>query len=241
MNIVIIAAGKGARIYKKVKKNKQLIKINNEILLEVLVKNAIACGFKKIFIVVGFKSKNIINALNKYKQVKFIKNNLYYSKEMFYSIICGLRHSLNDTIISYSDIIYNKDLLLKMKKNKTKNILLPINLNWKKIWQIRNKNIYEDAETLEYNKRKELMEIGNKITKKNEPLGQFMGLIYIPKNKIKYVINYYKKNNFAKMQTTDFLNILLKNKEKIKVLPTRSFWYEFDDYEDFANYKKKFN
>ena len=241
MNIVIIAAGKGSRIYKKVKKNKQLIKINNEILLETLIKNAISCRFKKIFIVVGFKSYNIINTLNKYKEVKFIKNNLYNKKEMLYSIISGLRYSLDDTIVSYSDIIYKKNLLVKIKRNKTRNILIPINLNWKNIWKIRNKNIYKDAETLQYSKNKELKNIGNKITKKKEPSGQFMGLIYFPKNKIKKVINYYKKTNSSKMQTTSFLNILIKKNEKIKVLPTKSFWYEFDDYEDFTNYKKKFN
>ena len=220
MNIVIIAAGKGSRIYKIVKKNKQLIKINNEILLETLIKNAIHCKFKKIFIVVGFKSANIINILNRYKQVEFIKNNLYNKKEMFYSIICGLKYSSDDTIISYSDIIYKKNLLTKIIKNKTKNISLPINLNWKNTWKVRNKNIYEDAETLQYNKNKELNDIGNKITKKREPSGQFMGLIYFPKNKIKKIINYYKKTDSSKIQTTGFLNILIKNNEKIKVLPT---------------------
>ena len=241
MNFIIVAAGKGTRIYKKLKKNKPLIKLNNEILLETLVKNAIKCGFKKIFVVIGFKPKNIIKILKKYKQVTFIKNKLFNKKEMFYSIICGLKYSKNDTLVSYSDIIYKKNLLIKIKKANTKKILLPVNLNWKKIWKIRNKSIYEDAETLAYNKKKELTEIGNRISKKNEPLSQFMGLIFIPKDKVKRVINYYQENNYSKMQTTNFLNILLINKEKIKVLPTRSFWYEFDDYEDFANYKKKFN
>ena len=42
------------------------------------------------------------------------------------------------------------------------------------------------------------------------------------------------------MQTTDVLNLLLRKKEKVKVLPTKSFWYEFDDYEDLHNYNKKF-
>ena len=53
-------------------------------------------------------------------------------------------------------------------------------------------------------------------------------------------MNYYNKNNYHRMQTTDFLNILLINKEKIKVFPTKSFWYEFDDYADFNNFNKKY-
>ena len=240
MNIVIIAAGKGSRIYKKVKKNKQLIFVKNDILLKILVKNAINSGFKKIFIVVGFKSQNIKNALKEFKQVIFIKNDFFNSREMFYSIICGLKKSNSNTLISYSDILYKKNLLNRIIKIKSKNIHLPVNLSWKKIWKIRKKNIYKDAETLKYNKKYELFEIGKKFKKNEEPNSQFMGLIYVPKKKIPVIMNYYNKNKYHRMQTTDFLNILLINKEKIKVFPTKSFWYEFDDYADFNNFNKKY-
>jgi len=67
-----------------------------------------------------------------------------------------------------------------------------------------------------------------------------MGLIFIPQKKISQIIKYYNKNKLQKMQTTDVLNLLLRKKEKVKVLPTKSFWYEFDDYEDLHNYNKKF-
>ena len=115
MNIVIIAAGKGSRIYKKVKKNKQLINIKEGILLKVLVKNAIKSGFTKIFVVVGYKSQIIKNTLREFKQVNFIYNKYYNKKEMFYSIICGLKKISGNTLISYSDIIYKKNLLDKIQ------------------------------------------------------------------------------------------------------------------------------
>ncbi len=241
MNIVIIAAGKGSRIYKKVKINKQLIKINNNILLVKLVENAIKSGFKKIFVVVGFRPNNIKKALKKFKNITFVNNNFYKSREMLFSIICGLKASKEDTIISYSDIIYDHNLLNLIKKSKSKYISLPVNLNWKKIWKIRKKNIYEDAETLKYDKNLKLTDIGKKLKKTNIPKSQFMGLIYIPKKKINRIIKYYHKNNLKKMQTTDFLNYLISKKEIIKVHPNRSFWYEFDDYEDLYNFRKKFN
>jgi len=240
MNLVIIAAGKGSRIFKKLKKNKQLIDLKEGILLKILVKNAIKAKFEKIFVVVGFESKNIIDALKEYKQVIFIKNKFFASREMFYSIICGLEKTNTDTLISYSDIYYKQNLLNIIIKKKSKDILLPVNLNWKNIWKIRGKNIYDDAESLKYNKKLELIEIGNKFKKKKEPKSQFMGLIYVPKKKIPKIIKYYNKNNLQKMQTTDFLNLILRKKVKIKVLPTKSFWYEFDDYEDLHNYNKKF-
>jgi len=159
---------------------------------------------------------------------------------MFYSIICGLKKTNADTLVSYSDIYYNYKLLNIIIKKKSKNILLPVNLSWKKIWKIRGKNIYDDAETLKYNNNLELIEIGKKFKKKEEPKSQFMGLIFIPQKKISQIIKYYNKNKLQKMQTTDVLNLLLRKKEKVNVLPTKSFWYEFDDYEDLHNYNKKF-
>lgn len=240
MNIIIIAAGKGSRIFKKLKKNKQLIDLEEGVLLKILVENAIKAKFKKIYIVVGFKSKNIINALKNYPQVIFIYNKYFATREMFYSIICGLKKTNADTLVSYSDIYYNYKLLNIIIKKKSKNILLPVNLSWKKIWKIRGKNIYDDAETLKYNNNLELIEIGKKFKKKEEPKSQFMGLIFIPQKKISQIIKYYNKNKLQKMQTTDVLNLLLRKKEKVKVLPTKSFWYEFDDYEDLYNYNKKF-
>jgi choline kinase len=240
MNIVIIAAGKGSRIFKKLKKNKQLIDLEEGVLLKILVENAIKAKFEKIYIVVGFKSKNIINALKNYPQVIFIYNKYFATREMFYSIICGLKKTNADTLVSYSDIYYNYKLLNIIIKKKSKNILLPVNLSWKKIWKIRGKNIYDDAETLKYNNNLELIEIGKKFKKKEEPKSQFMGLIFIPQKKISQIIKYYNKNKLQKMQTTDVLNLLLRKKEKVNVLPTKSFWYEFDDYEDLHNYNKKF-
>ena len=166
MNIVIIAAGKGSRIFKKLKKNKQLIDLEEGVLLKILVENAIKAKFEKIYVVVGFKSKNIINALKNYPQVIFVYNKYFATREMFYSIICGLKKTNADTLVSYSDIYYNYKLLNRIIKKKSKNILLPVNLIWKKIWKIRGKNIYDDAETLKYNNNLELIEIGKKFKKK---------------------------------------------------------------------------
>ena len=50
MNIVIIAAGKGSRIFKKLKKNKQLIDLEDGVLLKILVENAIKAKFDKIYV-----------------------------------------------------------------------------------------------------------------------------------------------------------------------------------------------
>ena len=56
--------------------------------------------------------------------------------------------------------------------------------------------------------------------------------------------NEQNKDNKAKydkeLYERDKAKIAARKKEKVKVLPTKSFWYEFDDYEDLHNYNKKF-
>ena len=64
-----------------------------------------------------------------------------------------------------------------------------------------------------------------------------MGLIFIPKNLIKNFLLTYKNNKIKKMQMSNYLNLLLKSNFKIKVIKLKNYWYEFDDIEDFNNFK----
>ena len=69
-----------------------------------------------------------------------------------------------------------------------------------------------------------------------------MGLILIPKNQRIKVLNAYEKiKNDKKMHATNFLNYLIKKKFLINSVIINKGWYEFDNYEDYRNYKKKYN
>lgn len=238
MEILILAAGKSSRIYKDIKTHKCLIKINNQTLIKRIVN---ICNSEKtirrINIVTGFLTNKIKNELKSYK-INFIKNPLFKKKDMVHSIKLGLNKISDDVIISYSDVFYSKRLFRKIIKNMGKRIILPVNKRWLKIWNIRKKDPFLDCETLKYSNKLMLKEIGNKIKNIKDVNGQFMGLIFIPKNetpKLKSLIN---KNKNKNMQTTELINILIKNDIKIKVLESRDFWYEFDDYEDVKNFRK---
>ena len=65
-----------------------------------------------------------------------------------------------------------------------------------------------------------------------------MGLIYISKKIIKSINYLYKKHKLKNIQTTQFLNFLLKKNFKIKCSPTNLFWYEIDDMTDLKNLNK---
>ena len=57
MRVVILAAGKGERIYKNFRTNKPLIKIKKTTIIEKIIINLKSKNLNKISIVVGLKKK----------------------------------------------------------------------------------------------------------------------------------------------------------------------------------------
>lgn len=238
MNIVFLAAGKSSRIYKQVGKPKCLLKINNHSIISSLLKNLKGLNLKKINIVVGFKSYLIKKELKKNKKISYIYNKYYNSREMLYSLILALKKIDDDIIFSYTDIIYDRSIIKKLISKKN-NIYLPILKNWKKVWIKRKKEIKSDAEDLQIDKNSNLKTIGKKITDISKVKYQFMGLVMINKENKKEIIKLYNstKNN-KKIHLTEFLNLIVKKKIKIKCLKYLKNWYEFDDIDDYINYRK---
>ena len=160
---------------------------------------------------------------------------------MLFSLIFALRKYNTDIIFSYSDIIYSQKSINKIINSNKKNITIPILSNWKKIWTIRKKNPYSDAETLFVNKRMQLVSIGEKIQNLKKVEYQFMGLTFVPKRQRKKILKFYNNiKNKNQLHLTTFLNKLAKNKFKIDCIKTNDNWYEFDDYNDYLNYKKHY-
>lgn len=239
MNIIILAAGKSSRIFNKIKKNKCLIEFKKKNLLNRIIHIFQINNFNKITVVSGYKKHLIKKAIDS-KNIKLINNKDYLKSDMVKSIMCALNLIHDDIIVSYSDIIFNKIVIKNLKnqiiKNKKK-ILIPSLKNWKNIWAIRNKKNY-DFESFKLNKFNRIQKIGDKDANSKDVNGQFMGLIYIPKNKLKLLKTTYNSNNFKKIQLTEILNIFLKKKEKLYAINKNFSWYEFDDYEDYKNFKK---
>ena len=57
----------GSRIFKDINKNKCLVKINNQTIIEKIINDAISCGIKNIEVVLGYRSEFVIKVIKKYK------------------------------------------------------------------------------------------------------------------------------------------------------------------------------
>ena len=212
-----------------------------------------------MFEILGIDNNSRRNFFGKDGDINWIKNRLkknlknykhfnlditnykdFNKKEMLHSLYVGLKKCKNDTLVSYSDIYFSKDIIRSIYKKAKNEIIIPVSKNWKKVWKIRKKNIFEDCETLKYDKRKNLTEIGNKIKSSKDVMGQYMGIIYIPKNKINLIKKLISKNQKnKKLHISQFLNKVIKKNIQVKCLPTQNYWYEFDDLSDLKNFSKK--
>ena len=132
------------------------------------------------------------------ENIAFIPNNKYNETNMVHTLFCAETEMDDDLIISYSDIIYTRNVLKSLIENNN-DIVITIDKNWLDLWKIRMTNPLIDAETLKINDSGNIDEIGKKPESYIDIKGQYIGLIKLS-NILKSVIEFYhslnKSNNF---------------------------------------------
>lgn len=144
----------------------------------------------------------------------------------------------NDLIISYGDIIYKNGVLKKLINSKEQ-LSTVIDTDWYSYWKLRMENPLEDAESLKLSKEYYITDIGNKVKNLKDIKGQYIGLTKISKKITKEILKVWvdmnkrnKANKIDNLYITDFLRILIKRKFKIKAIPVKRGWLEFDEPSD---------
>ena len=236
--LLVLAAGKGERLRPLTSGiPKGMVKLKNISLIENIICNAKKNEIFDIDIVTGYKNLKI-----KYKNINYIHNNLYNKTNMVYSFYLALYSYQKidfDLIISYSDIVYNKSILKKIKNSKM-NISVVVDTIWK-IYQKERFDIpINDAESCVI-KNNKILEIGKPITNFKKNKFQYIGLIKIRKNVLIKIrnkllkINKNKSKNFDihKNYFTDLLNYLVNQKFTINPIKIKKGWLEIDTFKDF--------
>ncbi len=109
MKAVILAAGKGQRLYPYTKKTpKALLKINKKTILEHQLDNLKYAGITDVVVVTGYKKEQIENSA---PNARFVYNENYVTTNSLYSLWIA-KEELNDTFIYlHSDILFDKTIL----------------------------------------------------------------------------------------------------------------------------------
>ena len=154
-----------------------------------------------------------------------------------------------DLLISYGDIIYQKKNLNAVLNCKN-DVSVMVDEKWNELWSKRNESVIEDAETLKIDKDGYIVELGKKPKSIDSIDGQYTGLIFIKKNKIKDLIEFYKNmdrekiydgKTFKNMFMTSFLQSLINFGWKIKATKVQNGWLEVDTIKDLEIYSKLYD
>ena len=234
---IILAAGRGSRMGNEtVNKPKCLINLYGKTLLQWQIEALKKANIHEIELVVGYKSDNLL----KYSKKTYL-NSDWENTNMVSSLFC-VPEIKCDTIISYSDIVYDFNHIIKLDSSKS-DITITADLDWYKLWSERFENPLDDAETF-LSENNILKSIGLKSNNINDIQSQFMGLIKLTQNGWKLLFDTFKEFSIKdqkSMDMTKLLNHLINKNIEINIVFVEGKWCECDSYDDVLLYEKLIN
>ena len=242
MKVIILAAGSGNRLKPYTNdKPKCMVELLGKPILQYQVETLNALGLDDILIVGGYHIEKI-----KGFKFKIIKNEQYDCTNMVSSLFCAedFINQNEDLIISYSDIIFEKEVLKNLLKSNAP-IAISVDKNWSNLWQTRMENPLDDAETLKIKDEIYVRELGKKPKNIQEIEGQYMGLIKIRSDFISEFCNTwhsldkkdtYDGQDFKNMYMTSFLQVFINRGIKVEAAFTNGGWLEIDTKDDLELY-----
>jgi len=245
-----LAAGEGNRLRPLTnEKPKCMVELFGKSLIEHQINAYTACDISDINVVTGFRSDSITIS-----NVRYFKNEQYERTNMVESLFCAEEILNGDVIISYGDIIFEKNVLKQLIQSAN-DFSVIIDKNWQDYWSIRSKNPLVDLESLKLDSKDNIISIGQKVKKLEEIQGQYIGLMKFSGKGVNILKDFYheckkiseKKPNplndsspFEKSFMTDLLQGLINSNYQLHSVPIHGGWLELDTIEDFETYQKLF-
>ena len=135
LKAIILAAGRGKRLKPLTDKiPKAMVKLFGKSLLEWQINVFRNCNINDISIVTGYNGEMI-----NFSDIHYFQNNNYDSTNMVETLFCANEKISDSMIVSYGDIIFQKDVLEKLILVND-DISVIIDENWEEYWKIRFEN-----------------------------------------------------------------------------------------------------
>ena len=235
MQAIILAAGMGKRLGEYTKDNtKCMLPVNGERLIDRTLTILCHLHIQKVYIVIGYKGENLRNYIGKkYSNldIEYIDNPIYDKTNNIYSLSLAQEKMIeDDTILFESDLIYDEEIVKKLKENPNPNLALVA--KWEywmdgtvvrideeyNILDFVSKDMFDYNRTDEYYKTINIYKFSKEFAKNK----------YIP-----FLRAYCKAwgNNEYYEEVLKVLTFL--NRTELKALPIdNEKWYEIDDVQD---------
>ena len=249
MKIIIIAAGSSTRLAKETSDiPKGLLKINGksiiEIQLELFKKNQLS----DITIIIGAQKQKF-----KLENVHYIQDSKFQDHDVLGSLMVAKSIINDDVLTSYSDIIFEEKILKSMTEFSG-DIGIAVDLDWEKNYINRDQHPTSQADNVLIN-GSEILQIRKNLSKckKNEKIGEFLGLMRLSKKGSKIFLDKYSELEMShqgkfhnapsleKAYLTDMLQELIDSGIRISPIYVSGKWCEIDTPQDLKKARKLFS
>jgi choline kinase len=243
MKTIILAAGRGSRMGEGTANiPKCMMMLGGKTLISRCVETLEDADIprKEIGIVTGYRAEEVEQHV---LGVQYFRNAEWETTNMFISLTKARDWLLNEPcIVCYSDIVFNKNAIIKLKNSQAKIALTYYSKYWE-LWEKRFENPLDDLETFKESKGK-LLEIGRKPHSRDEVKGQYMGLLRFEPQGWQIVEEAIKKpmpKSVERLDMTTLLSHLLNLGTEIETIRTDELWLECDNLNDIKIYEQEYN
>lgn len=242
MKAIILAAGQGTRL-KKYTENlpKGMLLFEGKTIIERQIEIYHQCGIQDIIIVRGYAADKI-----NYSDINYYNNENYENTNMVESLMVAKKEFDTDIIVSYSDILFEKNMLQRMIES-IGNFVVAVDENWKEYWKMRYGRIDFDTESLSLDEEGNIIELGLENPDLNSIDARYIGLLKFSQRGLQYIEkileeaykNYQDKpwqqsgKTVRKAYMTDLLNAIIEAGENVHAEKFSHGWIEFDTNEDY--------
>ena len=247
MNAIIIAAGSGRRISNDAKNiPKSMVKVNGKSIIEYQLSVLNKAGINDIYVITGPHSEKF-----NIKNIKYVKDQKFEKHDILGSLMEAKKFFEKDTLILYSDIIFELKIIEKIMNSK-EDISIAVDMNWEKNYEGRTEHPKLEAENVEIKNNGDIIQIRKNIENINNNVGEFLGIIKFANKGSEIFIKKYEElvnnNNslfheapsILKAYVTDMIQELIDSNIKIKPILVSGQWCEIDTMQDLKNAEKIF-
>ncbi len=230
MKSIIIAAGKGNRLYPVTEEiPKCLLDVTGKSILEHQLDNLEYCGIENNVAVLGYKIEKVEDIFG--KRIKYVHNPFFQTTNSIVSLWLAKEYLNDDVLILNGDVLFKVEIL-KGLLNQKDDICMVVD---------RKKCNDEDYKVKIEDNR--IVDMGKTIPQKGI-FGEFIGITKASKNGAKKIAkildNMMKEQVFNTWYETALLE-LVKSGELISFYETKGkYWAEIDYLDDLEKAREKF-
>ncbi len=237
---IIVAAGRNDRLLPLTPdKPVGLLEVGNKTIIGRELENLRACGIHDIALVRGYHGDKI-----DYPQVRYYDNRDYNTTGILSSLFYARGEMDNDFIFCYSDIVYDRDVLEQLLKDRN-DVSLVVDTDWESRYRNRDQHPVTEAElvTVEGDR---VVQIGRDVTDTRNVHGEFIGLAKFSKRgaeilksgyeraSVRYKTGaFHRAPSLDRAYFSDMVQELIDQGYPVHHVDIKGGWAEIDTLEDF--------